>query len=64
MKKVFLVVMIALLSYAFMQSKNLLSISAGVAIFLFGMLSLEEGFRFFAGGMLEKFLKKLTNHIS
>jgi len=64
MKKVFLIVMILLLSYAFMQSKNLLSISAGVAIFLFGMLSLEEGFRFFAGGLLDKFLKKLTSHIS
>ena len=64
MKRFFLVLMIVLLSYGFMQSKNILSISAGVAIFLFGMICLEEGFRFFAGGMLEKFLKKLTSHIA
>ena len=63
MKRLFLIIMIALLSYAFLQSKNILSVSAGVAIFLFGMLSLEEGFRFFAGGLLDKFLKKLTRHI-
>lgn len=63
MKRLFLLLTIVGLSYAFMQSKNVLSISAGVAIFLFGMLSLEEGFRFFSGGLLDKFLKKLTSKI-
>lgn len=63
MKRLFLIIMIAILSYTFLQSKNILSVSAGVAIFLFGMLSLEEGFRFFAGGLLDKFLKKLTSRI-
>lgn len=63
MKRVFLIIVIVLLSYAFIQSKNILSISAGVAIFLFGMLSLEEGFRFFAGGLLDKFLKKFTDKL-
>ncbi len=61
MKRVILIIFIALLSYLFISSQNILDISAGVAIFLFGMLSLEEGFRVFAGGFLEKILQKTTN---
>ena len=63
MKRLLLLISIIALSYAFFQSKNLLNISAGVAIFLFGMKSLEEGFRFFVGGLLDKFLKKITHHL-
>lgn len=63
MKRLLLFVVIVALSYAFIQSKNLLSIAAGVAIFLFGMRNLEEGFRFFVGGVLEHFLKKITNNL-
>jgi len=36
-------------------------IAAGVAIFLFGMLSLEEGFRSFTGGTLERMLRRTTS---
>ena len=36
-------------------------IAAGVAIFLFGMLSLEEGFRAFTGGTLERMLWRTTS---
>lgn len=61
MKKVFLFLIMVALSYTFIQSKNILNISAGVAIFLFGMFSLEEGFRSFAGGLLERVLKKFTD---
>ncbi|MDD3324429.1 MAG: Na/Pi symporter [Sulfurospirillaceae bacterium] len=61
MKRLILIITIVGLSYVFMQSNNILNISAGVAIFLFGMLSLEEGFRSFAGGILEGVLKKFTN---
>lgn len=63
MKRLLLILTIIGLSYAFAQSKSILSISAGVAIFLLGMLSLEEGFRFFTGGLLDKFLKKFTNNV-
>lgn len=63
MKRLFLIVVILSLSYAFFQSTNLLHIAAGVAIFLFGMQSLEEGFRFFVGGLLDKFLKKITHNL-
>jgi len=62
-KRLFLIVVIIALSYTFIQSKNILHIAAGVAIFLLGMQSLEEGFRFFVGGLLDKFLKKITNNL-
>jgi len=51
------------LSYGFWISPDFKVISAGVAIFLFGMLSLEEGFRAFSGGVLEKILKSFTNRL-
>lgn len=63
MKRLLLLVAILALSYAFIQSKNVLHIAAGVAIFLLGMQSLEEGFRFFVGGLLDKFLKNITNNL-
>ncbi|MBE0495962.1 MAG: Na/Pi cotransporter family protein [Campylobacterales bacterium] len=56
-------VMIAL-GYAFTQSADFLTISAGVAIFLFGMLSLENGFKAFSGGLLETVLKRSTDKLS
>ncbi len=61
MKRLLLFVLMCLLSYAFIQSQNILLICAGIAIFLFGMFSLEEGFRSFAGGLLESLLKKFTD---
>ncbi|QIR75517.1 Na/Pi cotransporter family protein [Sulfurospirillum diekertiae] len=63
MKRLLLIVVILLLSYAFFQSTNILHITAGVAIFLFGMRNLEEGFRFFVGGLLDQFLKKITHNL-
>lgn len=50
-----------LLAYGFWVSPDFKEISAGVAIFLFGMLSLEEGFKSFTGGLLERLLKRTTN---
>jgi len=51
------------LAYGFWVSPNVKEISAGVAIFLFGMLFLEEGFRAFTGGILERLLKKTTDRM-
>ena len=59
-RKIILISIFAILSYGFWISPNLKQITAGVAIFLFGMLSLEEGFKAFTGGLLEKILKKTT----
>ena len=42
---------------------NFKEISAGVAVFLFGMLFLEEGFKAFTGGLLERLLRKTTDNI-
>ena len=52
-----------LLGYGFWISPNFKEITAGVAIFLFGMLSLEEGFRAFSGGALERVLKASTDRL-
>ncbi|GAA5214696.1 hypothetical protein GCM10025776_08280 [Corallincola platygyrae] len=42
---------------------ELKEILAGVAIFLFGMLALEDGFKAFTGGLLERLLKRTTNKL-
>jgi phosphate:Na+ symporter len=60
-KKIILYSMLLVLAYGFWVSPDFKEISAGVAIFLFGMLSLEEGFKTFTGGLLEKLLRKTTD---
>ena len=50
-----------LLAYALWFSPDFNQIAAGVAIFLFGMLSLEQGFQGFTGGTLERILRVSTN---
>ncbi len=52
-----------LLAYGFWLSPDFKAISAGVAIFLFGMLAMEEGFRAFSGGVLESMLKRSTDRL-
>ena len=59
--KIFLPTILIILSWGFWISPDFKIISAGVAIFLFGMLSLDSGFKIFTGGMLEKILAKTTN---
>jgi len=61
--KVLLPLFFIILAYGFWISPGFKEISAGIAIFLFGMLSLEEGFRAFTGGILEKILKRTTNRL-
>lgn len=61
--KLLLPAIFLLLGYGFWASAEFKTVAAGVAIFLFGMLALEEGFRTFTGGMLEKILKASTDHI-
>ena len=64
LRKVLLPTILMILGYGFWVSPDFKEITAGVAIFLFGMLSLEEGFKAFSGGTLEKILKKSTNTLS
>lgn len=61
MHKALLLIVIPLLSYGFWLSEEFKGIAAGVSIFLFGMLSLEQGFKAFTGGVLERILQKTTN---
>ena len=63
LRKIFLPVILIILAYGFWISPDFKEISAGVAIFLFGMLSLEEGFKIFSGGTLEKILQKSTDKL-
>jgi len=63
LQKIFLPTILTVLSYGFWISPDFKQISAGVAIFLFGMISLEEGFKAFSGGKLEKILQKSTDKL-
>lgn len=51
------------MAVGFWVSADFQQIAAGVAIFLFGMFFLEDGFRAFTGGVLEKLLEKTTNSL-
>lgn len=62
-RKIFLPSILLILAYGFWISPDFKEISAGVAIFLFGMMSLEEGFRAFTGGLLENLLRRTTDRL-
>jgi len=62
-KKIYLPTILIILAYGFWISPDFKEISAGVAVFLFGMLFLEEGFKAFTGGMLERLLQKTTDKL-
>lgn len=54
---------LAVLAFGFWYSADFQQIAAGVAIFLFGMIFLETGFRYFTGGFLEKLLESTTDSL-
>ena len=62
-KRIILPVILIVLTIGFWISPNFKEIAAGVAIFLFGMIFLEDGFRAFTGGILENLLAKTTNKL-
>jgi len=62
-RKILLPTIFAILAYGFWVSPDFKIIAAGVAIFLFGMLSLEEGFKAFTGGLLENLLRRTTDRL-
>ncbi len=63
LRRIFLPTILIILGYGFWISPDFKEIAAGVAIFLFGMISLEEGFKAFSGGTLEKILQKSTDKL-
>jgi phosphate:Na+ symporter len=56
-------VILTLLAVALWQSSAFQEIAAGVALFLFGMLSLERGFKALSGGVLQQWLQRSTDRI-
>jgi phosphate:Na+ symporter len=62
-RKLMLPVSLVLLAYAFWLSSDIRQIAAGVAIFLFGIMALEDGFRRFSGGLLEHYLHQSTDRL-
>ncbi len=62
-RKILLPSIFIVLTYGFWISPDFKQIAAGVAVFLFGMLSLEQGFKAFTGGTLEVILRKTTGSL-
>jgi phosphate:Na+ symporter len=60
-KKIIFLSTLGGLAYGLWLSSDFSQIAAGVAVFLFGMLSLEQGFHSFTGGTLEKILRNSTD---
>ena len=54
---------LALLLWVLSSNSDVTEIAAGVAIFLFGMIALEEGFQAFTGGALENVLRASTDRL-
>ena len=63
LRKILLPTIFVLLGFGFWISPDFKTIAAGVSIFLFGMLSLEQGFQVFTGGTLERILKNTTDKL-
>lgn len=63
LRKLILPTIFVLLAYGFWVSPDFNEVAAGVAIFLVGMLALEEGFKAFTGGVLEKLLRRTTDKL-
>lgn len=60
-KKYLLPLIILVLIYGFWISPEFKETAAGIALFLFGMLCLEQGFQAFTGGTLETILRNSTS---
>ena len=48
------------LGWGYWQTEDFMQLTAGVALFMFGMLALEQGFQAFTGGVLESVLGAAT----
>lgn len=62
-RRLLLFVIFMLLGYGFWLSPDFKEIAAGIALFLFGMMCLEDGFKAFTGGTLEILLRRSTNRL-
>ncbi len=63
LRRIFLPTIFVILAYGFWASPNFKEISTGVALFLFGMLCMEQGFKAFSGGTLQRLLSASTDKL-
>lgn len=63
MRRYLLPLLLLGLGYALWQSASFNQVAAGVALFVFGMYCMDEGFRAFSGGTLERVLAAGTDRL-
>jgi len=63
LKSFFYPLLLISLAYILFINENAQIIITGIAIFLIGMIFMEDGFKLFSGGVLERVLSKTTNNI-
>lgn len=63
LKRIIYPVFLLGIAYLLFASNDAKIIIAGIAIFLVGMVFMEDGFKLFSGGMLEKVLEKSTSNM-
>jgi len=61
--RIFLPTIALVLCYGFWASSSFKDLAAGVALFLFGMLCMEQGFKVFSGGALQRLLSASTDRL-
>ena len=64
MKKYLAYILLAFLCYLLYINEDTKYIVAGVGIFIIGMHFMEDGFKLFSGGILERLVAKSTNTVS
>lgn len=62
-KKYSVITVLILLGYGLYHSAELTTILGGIAIFLIGMIMMDDGFKALAGGAMQTILSKLTSNI-
>lgn len=62
MQKLLIPVAVLALCYIFYKFSATIEIISGAAVFLFGMLVMQDGFKMLSGGFLEKMMKSVTGN--
>ena len=62
-KPLWVPVVLLVLLFLFVWKSELATLAAGIALFMLGMFYLEDGFRAFTGGALERWLSRSTNRL-
>ena len=63
LRRILLPTIVFALGYGFWASSSFQDLAAGVALFLFGMLCMEQGFKAFSGGTLQRLLSASTDRL-